>query len=103
MYEHRKQPLAKPIIFYQRVLKNILFALLVMIVCLIIGITGYHYTEGIIYHTVASDLSDLKEVFYDILAFFSPSGINSLLVNHRGARIFRNDHRRLAVRPRLRR
>src|SRR3954470_7631214 len=42
---------------------------------------GYHYTEAIIYHTVAADLSDLQEVFYDILAFFSPSGINSLLVN----------------------
>jgi hypothetical protein len=46
MYEHRKQPLAKPTIFYQRVLKNIFFALLVMIVCLFIGILGYHYTEG---------------------------------------------------------
>ena len=46
MYEHRKQPLATPTIFYQRVLKNIFFAILVMIVCLIIGITGYHYTEG---------------------------------------------------------
>jgi uroporphyrinogen-III synthase len=42
---------------------------------------GYQYTEAIIYHTVAADLSDLKEVFYDILAFFSPSGINSLFVN----------------------
>jgi uroporphyrinogen-III synthase len=42
---------------------------------------GFHFTEAIIYNTVASDLSDLKEVFYDILAFFSPSGINSLMVN----------------------
>src|SRR6185436_13331938 len=42
---------------------------------------GYQYTEAIIYHTVAADLSDLKEVFYDVLAFFSPSGINSLFVN----------------------
>ncbi len=33
------------------------------------------------YHTVASDLSHLENVFYDVLAFFSPSGINSLLVN----------------------
>ena len=46
MYEHRKQPLARPTIFLQRVLKNIVFALLVMIVCLFIGILGYHYTEG---------------------------------------------------------
>ena len=42
---------------------------------------GFAYTEAIIYHTVAADLSDLKNVFYDILAFFSPSGINSLYVN----------------------
>lgn len=41
----------------------------------------FDFTEAIIYHTVASDLSDLKEVFYDMLAFFSPSGINSLYVN----------------------
>ena len=42
---------------------------------------GYHFTEAVIYETVASDLSDLAEVNYDIIAFFSPSGINSLLVN----------------------
>ncbi|MCU0356135.1 MAG: uroporphyrinogen-III synthase [Cyclobacteriaceae bacterium] len=42
---------------------------------------GFQYTEAIIYHTVASNLSDLKEVYYDVLAFFSPSGINSLFVN----------------------
>jgi len=42
---------------------------------------GFKYTEAIIYKTVASDLSDLENVYYDILAFFSPSGINSLFVN----------------------
>ncbi len=42
---------------------------------------GFQFTEAIIYHTVASNLSDLKDVYYDILAFFSPSGINSLFVN----------------------
>ncbi len=42
---------------------------------------GYSFTEAIIYHTVAANLSDLKNVYYDILAFFSPSGINSLFVN----------------------
>jgi uroporphyrinogen-III synthase len=42
---------------------------------------GYEFSEAVIYHTVASDLSHLKDVFYDILAFFSPSGINSLMVN----------------------
>ena len=42
MYEHRKQPLAPPSVFYQRVLKNILLALLIMAVCLAIGMLGYH-------------------------------------------------------------
>ncbi|HEY6062321.1 MAG TPA: hypothetical protein VIV35_01860 [Chitinophagaceae bacterium] len=43
MYEHRKQPLASRATFYQRILKNILIALLIMAVCLVIGIAGYHY------------------------------------------------------------
>jgi uroporphyrinogen-III synthase len=30
---------------------------------------------------VASDLSDLSDIFYDIIAFFSPSGIKSLFDN----------------------
>lgn len=42
---------------------------------------GFNFTEAVMYHTVASDLSDLTNVYYDILAFFSPSGINSLFVN----------------------
>lgn len=42
---------------------------------------GFEFTEAVIYRTVASDLSDLADVNYDIIAFFSPSGINSLLVN----------------------
>ncbi len=42
---------------------------------------GYNFTEAIIYKTVASDLSDLADVNYDIIAFYSPSGINSLFVN----------------------
>ena len=42
---------------------------------------GYNYTKAIIYNTVSSDLSDLTEVNYDILVFFSPSGIQSLMNN----------------------
>ncbi|MDA0314066.1 MAG: uroporphyrinogen-III synthase [Bacteroidetes bacterium] len=42
---------------------------------------GIALTEAIIYHTVAADLSDLADVKYDILAFFSPSGIKSLRQN----------------------
>ena len=43
--------------------------------------SGYHYAEATIYKTIASDLSDLADVNYDLIAFFSPSGINSLMVN----------------------
>lgn len=42
---------------------------------------GYEFSEVIIYRTVASDLSDLEDVYYDILAFYSPSGIKSLFDN----------------------
>lgn len=42
---------------------------------------GYNYTKAIFYKTVSSDLSDLKDVNYDILVFFSPSGIQSLMQN----------------------
>lgn len=47
MYEHKKQQVVPMTTFYQRVLKNILIAVIVMAVCLIIGIMGYHYTADI--------------------------------------------------------
>ena len=40
-----------------------------------------NYSEAIIYKTVAADLSDLSDITYDIIAFFSPSGIASLFDN----------------------
>ncbi|MFH2144255.1 MAG: uroporphyrinogen-III synthase [Bacteroidota bacterium] len=40
-----------------------------------------NYTKAILYRTVSSDLSDLKDVNYDVLVFFSPSGIKSLKQN----------------------
>lgn len=42
---------------------------------------GLNWARGIFYKTVISDLSDLRDVYYDILVFFSPSGIESLLKN----------------------
>ncbi|SHF59462.1 uroporphyrinogen-III synthase [Mariniphaga anaerophila] len=42
---------------------------------------GFKYTKAILYRTVSSDLSDLRDVNYDILVFFSPSGIKSLFQN----------------------
>lgn len=42
---------------------------------------GVNWTRVNLYRTVVSDLSDLENVFYDILVFFSPSGIESLFQN----------------------
>jgi len=39
------------------------------------------YTNAVFYRTVASDLSDLKDLKYDMLVFFSPAGIESLRKN----------------------
>ncbi|MES1223445.1 MAG: hypothetical protein ABUT20_48565 [Bacteroidota bacterium] len=47
MYEHKKQPLAPIGTFYQRILKNVIIALLVMIICLAIGVTGFHFTDNV--------------------------------------------------------
>ncbi|MEI9810613.1 MAG: hypothetical protein WDO16_23595 [Bacteroidota bacterium] len=47
MYEHKKQKLAPVATFYQRVLKCILIAFGILMICLAIGIIGYHYTAGI--------------------------------------------------------
>ena len=44
MYEHKKQKLAPLSIFYKRVFKNILMAFLILGICLLIGILGYHYS-----------------------------------------------------------
>lgn len=38
-------------------------------------------TESVIYRTVNADLSDLENIFYDMICFFSPSGIKSLYYN----------------------
>lgn len=42
---------------------------------------GVNWTRAILYKTVVSNLSHLKDVTYDILVFFSPSGIKSLFEN----------------------
>jgi len=44
-------------------------------------IEEFHFTEATMYQTISADLSDLEDVYYDIIAFFSPSGIKSLLDN----------------------
>lgn len=39
------------------------------------------FSKAILFRTVASDLSDLESVYYDMLVFYSPGGIESLLKN----------------------
>ena len=52
------------------------------------------WKEAIFYKTVISDLSDLANVYYDILVFFSPSGIESLFHNFPE---FKQNETRIAV------
>lgn len=42
---------------------------------------NYDFKKVVLYRTVASDLSDLEDVYYDILVFFSPADIESLFKN----------------------
>jgi len=41
----------------------------------------YNFKEAFFYRIVSSDLSDLKDVNYDIIVFFSPADIRSLFEN----------------------
>ncbi|MGG7034036.1 MAG: uroporphyrinogen-III synthase [Flavobacterium sp.] len=52
------------------------------------------WTPGTFYKTVISDLSDLANVYYDVLAFFSPTGIKSLFTNFPD---FQQNNTRIAV------
>jgi uroporphyrinogen-III synthase len=55
---------------------------------------GVQFKQAVFYKTVISDLSDLKNVYYDILVFFSPSGIDSLFHNFPN---FKQNDTRIAV------
>ena len=47
----------------------------------VLDINKIKYTKAVLYRTVCSDLSDLSNVNYDVLVFYSPSGIKSLFEN----------------------
>jgi uroporphyrinogen-III synthase len=55
---------------------------------------GVNWKLATFYKTVISDLSDLADVYYDILVFFSPSGIDSLFHNFPD---FKQNDTRIAV------
>jgi uroporphyrinogen-III synthase len=52
------------------------------------------WKRAVLFKTVISDLSDLQNVFYDVLVFFSPSGIKSLFENFPS---FKQNNTRIAV------
>ena len=52
------------------------------------------FSKVILYKTVAADLSDLEDVKYDLLVFFSPGGIESLFKNFPD---FKQNNTRIAV------
>lgn len=52
------------------------------------------FTKAMLYRTVCSDLSDLENVNYDVLVFFSPAGITSLYENFPN---FKQNDTRIAV------
>jgi len=43
--------------------------------------SNIQYTKAVIYKTLASDLKDINIDKYDLLVFFSPSGVKSLIKN----------------------
>lgn len=53
-----------------------------------------NYKEVVMYQTVSSDLSDLSDVTYDILVFFTPQAIQSLYENFPD---FKQNETRIAV------
>jgi len=55
---------------------------------------GIDYKEAMMYRTVSSDLSDLENITYDCLVFFSPLGIQSLYDNFPE---FKQNETRLAI------
>lgn len=55
---------------------------------------GFYLKEAIVYKTIYSDLSDIKGKEYDMIAFFSPSAIESLFKNFPD---FQQNNTRIAV------
>jgi uroporphyrinogen-III synthase len=63
-------------------------------VCKYLDENELDWQEALMFNTVSSDLSDLSDVTYDILVFFSPQGIESLYENFPD---FKQNDTRIAV------
>jgi hypothetical protein len=66
MFENKKDPLLPVKAFYKRTLWHLLISLSILLVCLIIGIAGYHYTAGVswldAFHNASMILSGMGPV-----------------------------------------
>ena len=70
MYKHAKEKYLVPV---SDVHKDDLFALL--------DAKKINYTKAVMFRTVSNDFAKDEKFDYDMLVFFSPSGISSLLKN----------------------
>lgn len=85
MYEKKNEGLAPLPVYYSRLLRNLFFAIGILLVCLAIGIIGYHYTDDIpwldSFHNASMILSGMGpvvtikstggKIFSSIYALFS--------------------------------
>jgi uroporphyrinogen-III synthase len=63
-------------------------------VCAFLEENEFDWKDAMMYQTVSSDLSDLSDVTYDVLVFFSPLGITSLYENFPD---FKQNETRMAI------
>ena len=66
MYENKRQPLAPLYVFYKRIFRNLLVVTVILSICLLIGILGYHYIAHIVWidavHNASMILSGMGPV-----------------------------------------
>lgn len=66
IFENKRQPLAPVSVFYGRILRSLAIGLLILLVCLLIGILGYHYLADILWidaiHNASMILSGMGPV-----------------------------------------
>lgn len=47
MYEKKNEPVAPPAVFVSRIMRSLLIAMVLLGICLLIGVLGYHYLAHI--------------------------------------------------------
>jgi hypothetical protein len=66
MLETKQQPLAPFSVFRKRIIKSFLLGMLILFICLMIGVLGYHYSDNIPWidalHNAAMILSGMGPV-----------------------------------------